>query len=102
MVERKSIEELKNVDGLQFSLPPNSLTKMRLRSDEIKGMPIFSLSYMTGHKLNRFFSRKGLDKSVKRLTKTIQSDIENFDNFIRDWHQLHKPLKTDWQGHQVK
>jgi hypothetical protein len=98
----KSIDELNNADGLQFCLPPNSLTKMRLRSDDIKGPPIFSSQYLTGHKLNRFFTKGGLNQSINRLTNIFKSDIENFDIFIKRWHELHKPLKTDWNGHQIK
>ncbi len=98
----KSIDELNNVDGLQFYLYPNSLTNMRLRSDEVKGPPIFSIRYMTGHKLNRFFNRSGLNQSIKRLTNIIKSDIEKLDTFTKRWHELYKPLKTDWKGHQIK
>lgn len=98
----KSIIELNNFDGLQFFLPPNSLTEFHLRIDDIKGLPIFSANYMSGHKLNRFFTRGGFDKSIKHLTNIIISDIENFDIFIKRWHELHKPLKTDWNGNQIK
>lgn len=98
----KSIDELNKVDGLQFCLHPNSLTKMRLRSDDIKGPPIFSIRYMNGHKLNRFFTKEGLNQSINRLTNIIKCDIKNFDMFVKRWHELYKSLKTDWNGHQLK
>ena len=37
----KSLTELKGIDGVKFDLPPNSLTKMRLRIDDYKGIPLF-------------------------------------------------------------
>jgi len=97
----KSIEDLNKVDGLQFSLPPNNLTKMQLRVDDIKGPPIISNNYMDGHKLKRFFTKSGLDRSIKHMSKIITSDIENLNKFISRWHEIHKPIKTDWQGHQI-
>lgn len=97
-----SITELDNIDGLQFRLPPNSSTEIRLRSDDIKGPPIFRLKYMTGHKLKPFLTRAGLERSIIHLTNILKSDIENFDKFIKRWHELNKPLKTNWMGHQVK
>jgi hypothetical protein len=98
----KSIDELNKINGLQFCLHPNSLTKMRLRSDDIKGPPIFSIRYMNGHKLNRFFTKEGLNQSINSLTNIIKCDIENFEMFVKRWHEQHKPLKTDWEGLQLK
>jgi len=38
------IDDLKDIDGLQYSLPPNSLTKMRLRNDDYKDL-LYSICY---------------------------------------------------------
>ena len=97
--EIKSIEQLKGVDGLQFKLPPNSLTEMRFRLDDVKGIPLFRLKYMDGHKLKRFRTEHGMKQSVHRLTQTIEKDIANFDRFVERWHEMHRPLKTNWTGH---
>ncbi len=51
------IQQLVGVDGLQFHLPPNSVTEMQLRSDEIKGPPIFNINYMSGHELKSFYTK---------------------------------------------
>jgi len=40
-IKPKAVEtkELESVDGIKFDLPPNSLTQMRLRSDDYKIIP---------------------------------------------------------------
>ncbi len=98
----QSLDQLQGVDGLQFKLPPNSMTEMRLRSDDIKGPPIFSLGYMAGHKLRSFYTRRGLAKSIENLTRNIATDLNDIDRFVVRWHELHQPLTTNWTGHQIK
>jgi hypothetical protein len=97
-----SIEKLNNIDGLQFHLPPNSLTNMHWRSDDIKGPPLFKLKYMFGHKIKLFWTKSGLIRSVKRLTKIIETDLDNLGYFKKRWFELHHPLTTSWTGHEVK
>jgi len=99
--EVESIEQLKGLDGLQFKLPPNSLTEMRLRIDDIKGIPLFQLGYMNGHKLQRFYTDRGMQQSLHDLTKTIEKDINNINRFVERWHKMHLPLKTTWTGHHI-
>jgi len=53
----ESIKQLSGLDGIQFKIPPNSLTNLRLRLDDIKGMPLLRLGYMNGHKLKRFYTK---------------------------------------------
>lgn len=97
-----SIDKLKNLDGLQFYLPPNTKTNMRLRSDDIKGIPLFNSSFMAGHKLKSYWTKMCLFKNVETLRKTIAGDLNNLETFISRWHELHTPLKTDWEGRKVK
>ena len=97
----ESIAQLNNIDGLEYKLPPNSITEMRLRSDDIKGIPLFRLSYMNGHKLRRFYTKAGLKRNVTRLTKTVHSDMVNIERFVKRLHQLHHPTKTSWTGHPM-
>jgi hypothetical protein len=99
--EIQSIQQLKGVDGLQFRLPPNSLSEMRLRIDDVKGVPLFRLNYMNGHKLKRFRTESGMRKSVHRLTQTIEKDIADIDRFVARWHEMHRPLKTTLTGQMV-
>jgi hypothetical protein len=99
--EIQSIQQLKGIDGLQFRLPPNSLTEMRLRIDDVKGAPLFRLNYMNGHKLKRFRTESGMKQSVHRLTQTIEKDIADIDRFVARWHEMHCPLKTIWTGHML-
>jgi len=97
----ESLKQLNGGDSLQFKLSPNSMTEMRLRSDDIKGPPIFSLKYMSGHKLSRFYTNHGLTHSIKVLTRTIETDLNNIDHFVKRWHELHSPMTTDWAGQRV-
>ena len=96
-----SLDKLSGVDGLQYKLPPNSLTTMQLRTDDIKGPPIFRLSYSFGHKLKGFHTKRGLTNNIDKLTKNVQTDLNSLDNFIRRWYELHQPITTSWTGHQI-
>lgn len=42
--ELKSLFELEKRNGIKYDLPPNSITKMRLRSDDYKGPPFTAQS----------------------------------------------------------
>lgn len=84
-----SLHKLAGVDGLQYKLPPNSITTMQLRTDNIKGSPIFRLGYFFGHKLKGFYTKRGLATSVDKLTKNIKTDLNDIDKFISRWYELH-------------
>jgi len=90
-----SIDELKGVDGLQYHLPPNSLTNMHLRIDDYKGIPLFRTKE---HRLKSFNSAAGLKKSAEDLGNLIASDLADINSFVKKWHELHRPLTTDWEG----
>ena len=98
--ELKSLEQLQGIDGLQYHLPPNSLTKMRLRYDDYKGPPLFYLLFLPEHKLKTFNSQRGLEKRAEELGVLIEQDMMNIDSFISRWHELHKPNLTDWEGNE--
>jgi hypothetical protein len=93
-----SLDQLKQTDGIRFRLPPNSLTKMRLRSDDFKGMPIFNTVH---HKLKSFYTEKGFQKRVDELAQLIENDCTNIDKFVARWHELHHPMITTWEGKLV-
>lgn len=93
-----SLDLLNGIDGLQYKLPPNSVTEMRLRSDDITGPPIFRLRYAMGHKLRSFYTKHGLTRSIAKLRTNIENDLNNVDDFIKRWYERHQPLTTSWTG----
>ncbi|MEO6732332.1 MAG: hypothetical protein ABIN01_14035 [Ferruginibacter sp.] len=101
--EIQSIEQLNGVDGLQYHLLPNSLTKMRLRVDDIKGIPLFNYHFMFGgHKLKSFKTERGLKKGMKELSSLIKEDLTNIDSFVKRWYEIHQVNVTDWKGNKRK
>jgi hypothetical protein len=99
----ESLDQLNGVDGLQFKLPPNSITEMRLRVDDIKGPPLFDYNFMfRKHKIGSYYTKSGLSKRIKQLSEIIERDLNNIDHFIERWHELHEPLVTTWEGHPIK
>lgn len=99
--ELESITELSKYEGSKFGIPPNSTTKMRLRSDDYKGPPLFYMLFLPEHKIRNFYTKVGYDSEINKLKKLIKSDMENIDDFVKKWHELHKPNVTDWQGNKV-
>lgn len=97
-----SISELEGYDGIKFHLPPNNLTKMRLRSDDYKGPPLFYMLFLPEHKIGGYKTQSGFEKEVKKLRGLIQKDMTNIDFFVNRWHELHKPNVTDWEGNKVE
>lgn len=97
--ELKKLDQLKGLPLIQFYLPPNSLTEMRLRIDDFKGMPLFRT---VEHKIKPFYTENGFQDRVDELSKLIESDLNNIDYFIKRWHELHKPMVTDWEGKRIE
>ncbi len=101
--ELRSLDQLEGVDGLQYHLPPNSISKMRLKSDDIKGVPLFSYDFMFGgHKLKSFSNEKTLERRREELSNLLEKDLSNIDSFIKRWHELYKPNVTDWEGNRIQ
>lgn len=99
----ESINQLQGVDGLQFSIPPYSKTKMRLRDDDIKGPPLLSYDFwFKQHKLYTYYTRRGLTNRANELGNLLETDLTNIDHFVRRWHELHRPLVTSWEGLSLK
>lgn len=97
-----SLDALKGLDGIKYSLPPNTLTRMRLRMDDIRTIPLFSYDFMFGgHRLKSFYSEQGLKQRTEQLGKLIEKDMTNIDSFIKRWHELHRPNVTDWEGNPL-
>lgn len=96
-----SLSFLKESEGLEFGTPDKVSTRMRLRSDEYKGPPIFYMLFLPEHKLGNFYSQKGFKKEVHKLKKLIESDMKNINHFVKRWHEKFVPFKTDWEGNKI-
>lgn len=90
--------DLKNSNFLNYILPPNSLSRMRLRSDDYKWIPVITPSFFSKHKIGRYNSRWRLNRRIKSLRNLIEKDMLNIDSFVGKWHELHTPKKVDWEG----
>ncbi len=87
-----SLDQLNDFDGMQFFLPPNSVTKMRLKSDDISGPPILSYDYLfRNHKLKSYYTRSGLARRAQQFGKILADDLNNIDGYVKRWHDIHKP-----------
>lgn len=95
----KSIQQLKTVDGIKFSMPPNSISNMRLHVDDFKGIPLFNYDSMfRNHKLKSSWTKFGFKKSVEKLEQRIETDLSDFDKYVRRWNKIFSPLKTTIDG----
>ena len=94
----KSLEQLKGVDGLQFHLPPNSVTSMRLRIDSSEFTPFRNLLFEKQHKLGRYFTKRGFENRAKELGHLIENDLNDIDHFVKRWHTINTMLVVDWNG----
>ena len=94
----KSLEQIKGLPIIQFYLPPNSLTEMRLRIDDFEGMPIFRT---IEHKIKSYYSESGFQKRVDELRELIENDLNNIDSFVNRWYELHQSRVTNWEGKKV-
>jgi hypothetical protein len=100
--EIDSVSVLKNHEGLSFGNMQNSLTQMRLRSvDDYKGPPLFYMLFLPKHKVGSYYSKSGYEAEITKLKNLIKSDMENIDDFVKRWHELHKPNLTDWEGNII-
>ncbi|MFV0291570.1 MAG: hypothetical protein ACK5IJ_11850 [Mangrovibacterium sp.] len=99
-----TIEQLHGIDGVKYHLRPNDFTKLRLKSDEIKGMPLFNYDFwLRNHKLKCFFTKKGFDSRVKQLGAIIKEDMSRIDYFIDRWSEIcQHPFTTSWDGTYIK
>jgi len=94
-----SISELSGYEGIPFLMTVKNKSKyMKLRCDDYKGPPLFYMLFLPEHKIGRFHTKKGYERQIERLKNLIKKDMENIDDFIRRWHELHQVNQTDWEG----
>ena len=91
-----AIEQLDGIDGVQFHLPPNTDTLMRLEPP--KGI-IFHK--MPQHKIKIYFTKVGLENRLSQLGNLIEDDLNNIDDFIKRWLKIYSPLLTIWDGNPL-
>jgi len=94
----EKLEKLNQYEGIMFGVSLNASTKMRLRSDNYKGPPLFYMLFLPKHKIGKFYTKKCFVMKIERLTNLVKGDMENIDGFIQRWYELHRPKITDWEG----
>ena len=95
----KRLEQLKNVDGIKFSIPPNSISNMRLHIDDFRGIPLLNYDFMfREHKLKCYWTKWGFKKRVKQLEQRMVTDLTNFQKYVERWYKLYTPLRTTIEG----
>lgn len=93
-----NIEDLRTLDSITLSTPPNSIKEMRLHVDCI-GTPFFNYNFMfSTHKLGFFFFKSGLKRSAKKLGLKIGKDLSNIEKFISIWRKNFKIFKITNTG----
>jgi ubiquinone biosynthesis protein Coq4 len=60
------------------------------------------MMFLPEHKLGKFYTKQGFDSEVAKLKELIKKDMEEIDYFVKRWHELHKPIITDWEGNRKK
>lgn len=93
----KTLSELRGLSGMKFNLPPANRTSERL-DDLPKCNAIKFIFAINRYKLKRFITHSGYMRRQKKVEKLLKRDFENIDQKIAIWHQLHKPMKTTWEG----
>lgn len=97
-----SINDLAGYEGLPFAMTVKNKGKyMRLRCDDYIGPPLFYMLFMPDYKIGSYITKSGYEAEITKLKKLIKSDMENIDDFVRRWHELHKPNITDWEGNII-
>lgn len=97
-----SITDLQDCDGINFHLPPNDLTNMRLRNDDYKGPPLFYMLFLPEYKLGKCKTQRSFEKEVDKLSNLIRKDMINIDFFVKRWYELYQPNRTDREGNRVR
>ena len=95
----KNLNELNDMDGIKFRLPPFRSSEMRVHVDDRKGVPLFDVEHWkSAHKLKKNLISGGLKKAVSSLGENIESDLKNIDKYFRRWYELYPLPKTTWDG----
>lgn len=100
--EVKSLKSLEGLEGTQYGLPPNSITQMRLRADDYKGIPLFYMLFRKRHKFGRYCTKSGFRARTDEFAKLIGEDMANIDSFVKRWHQMHQPNQITLDGCQLE
>ncbi|MCP9768760.1 hypothetical protein EGI22_12610 [Lacihabitans sp. LS3-19] len=96
-----SLDNLLGLNGLEFRMYPNSNSRMRLRVDDSRGIPVLNLDLFKQHKIRTYFTKTGLIRELERLGNLLEDDLLSIDSFIKRWHEMHNPTMTDWEGNII-
>ena len=98
LVER--MEQLQATGGLQYFLPPNNISEMRLPDYNIP--PILQYRFwLNQHKVGWYFTKNGLVTEIDKLSEIINKDIITLDRQIARWNNKFKVNLVDWEGNRV-
>lgn len=98
-----SLSSLKETEGLQYVILPNSEKEMRLDSDFIKGMPALSKEFWFGGlKVGRYFTEIGYNNQVEKLKEKVMSRVCDIDAYFEKWHGCHRPNLVKWDGELIE
>lgn len=75
---------------------------MWLRADDYIWIPIITSFCFKKYKLGRYSSRWRLYFQIRKLEKLIAEDMVHIDSFVGRWHELHTPLKVDWERNIIE
>lgn len=59
------------------------------------------MMFLPEHKIGSYYTESGYEAALAKLKKLIKSDMGNINDFVKRWHELHKPNVTDWEGNIV-
>ena len=85
-----TLEQLKTSDFRHFGMPPISWNEMRVR-----GVP---KPFAREHRVGSYWTRRGYDRQVGRLSELIARDMRGINAFFDQWHAWHKPPQVQWSA----
>ena len=65
----QSLNDLKKINGIKFSLMPNVANRMRLRSDDYKDIPLFQT---VKHNIKSYYTERGFYARLEELRQIIE------------------------------
>lgn len=97
-----SLNQLQGYEGIPFAMTvKNKFNYMQLRTDDYKCHPLIFMIFLPKHKIGCYYTKSGYEAKITKLKKLIKLDMENIDDFVKRWHELHKPNITDWKGNII-
>lgn len=96
-----NLKQLEDSESVKFVIPPLVNSRMRLKLNGYKMIPLFVDLFIKQHKIGSYYTRSGFEKRIEELGNLIQEDFNHIDKFIDLWFKNNKPLVTTWDGEIV-